>query len=128
MNWVFQKVFQHYKFKHNRSKNNEIELENSNLDFIVVWHFLTYVHFPQVPNRVRVPLTWSFNQTSNFLYTWILTPIGSYTITSRFNTLEGSNTQFTRMIFFQPSSIMAQIQIKARMTHKVALKDMQVKI
>ena len=54
--------------------------------------------------------------------------IGSYTISSRFNSLEGSNTQFTRTIFSQPSSIMAQIQIKARMTHKVALKDMQVKI
>ena len=128
VNWVFQKLFQHNKFKHNRSKYKEIKLENSNSDFIVVRHFLAYFHSPQAPNRVRVPLTWSFNQASNLLYTWIPTPMGSYTIYSRFNLLEGSNTQFTRMIFFQPSSIMAQIQIKVRMTHKGALKDMQVRI
>ena len=57
-----------------------------------------------------------------------MAPMGSYTISLRFNSLEGSNTQFTRMIFSQLISIMAQIQVKARMTHKSALKDMQVKI
>ena len=128
VNWVFQKLFQHNKFKHNRSKYKEIKLENSNSDFIVVWHFLAYIHSPQSPNRARVPLTWSFNQASNLFYTWISALMGSYTISSRFNSLEGSNTQFTRMFFYQPSSIMAQIQVKARMTHKGALKDMQVKI
>ena len=128
VNWVLKNLFKHNKFKHNRSKYKEIELEKSNSNFILVWHFLAYVHSPQAPNRVRVPLTWSFNQASNLLYTWIPTPIGFYTISSRFNSLEGPNTQFTRMIFFQPSSIMAQIQIKVRMTHKGALKDMQVKI
>ena len=61
----FKKLFQHNKFKHNINKNKKIELENSNSDFIVVRHFLTYVHFPQPPNRVRVPLSWSFNQASN---------------------------------------------------------------
>ena len=118
VNWVFQKLFQHNKFKHNRNKYKEIELENSNSDFIVVRHFLVYVHSPQSPNRVRIALTWSFNQAFNLLYTWILAPMGSYTISSRFNSLDGSNTQFTRMIFSQPSLIMAQIQIKARVTHK----------
>ena len=57
VNWVFQKKFQHNKFKHNIIKNKEIELENSNSDFIVVRHFLAYVHSSQSPNRVRVPLT-----------------------------------------------------------------------
>ena len=57
VNWVFQKKFQHNKFKHNRNKYKEIELEKSNLDFIVVRHFLTYVYSPQAPNRVRVLLT-----------------------------------------------------------------------
>ena len=128
VNWVFEKLFQHNKFKHNRSKYKGIELENSNSDFIVVRHFLAYVHSPQSPNRVRVPLSWSFNQASNLLYTSIPVPMGSYTISSRFNSLEGSNTQFSRIISSQPSSIMAQIQIKARMTHKGALKNMQVKI
>ena len=128
VNGVFQKNFQHNKFKYNRSKYKWIELENSNSDFIVVRHFLAHVHFPQSPNRVRVPLSWSFNQASNLLYTWIPNPMRSYTISSRFNSLESSNTQFARMIFSQPSSIMAQVQIKDKMTHKGALKDMQVKI
>ena len=57
MNWVFQKLFQHNKFKYNIIKNKEIELENSNSYFIVVRHFLAYIHSPQAPNRVRVPLT-----------------------------------------------------------------------
>ena len=124
LNWVFQKLFQHNKFKQNISKYKRIELENSNSDFIVVQHFLAYVHSPQSPNRVRVPLSWSFNQTSNLFYTWIPALIGFYTISSRFNSLEGFNTQFARMISSQPSSIMAQIQIKAMMNHKGALKDM----
>ena len=67
VNWVFQKLFQHNKFKHNIIKNKEIELENSNSDFIVVRHFFTYVHSPQSSNRVRVSLTWNFNQASNLL-------------------------------------------------------------
>ena len=50
VNWVIQKLFQHNKFKHNRSKYNEIELENSNSNFIVVQHFFAYVHSPQAPN------------------------------------------------------------------------------
>ena len=53
----FSKLFQHSKIKHNISKYNEIELENSNSDFIVVRHFLAYFHSPQAPNRVRIPLT-----------------------------------------------------------------------
>ena len=31
-------------------------------EFIVVLHFFAYVHSPQPPNRVRVPLSWSFSQ------------------------------------------------------------------
>ena len=125
--WIgFLKIlFENNKFKHNRNKYKEIELEKSNSNFIVVQHFLAYVHYSQAPNWVRVPLTWSFNQTSNLLYTWILAPMGSYTISSRFNSLEDFNTQFTKMKFSQPSSIIAQIQIKLRMNHKGALKDMK---
>ena len=40
--------------------------------------------------------------------------MGSYTISSRFNLLEGFNTQLLRVNFSQPSSIIDQIQIKAR--------------
>ena len=57
VNWVFQNLFQHNKFKHNKNEYKEIKLEKSNSDFIVVRHFLAYVHFPQAPNRLRVPLT-----------------------------------------------------------------------
>ena len=46
VNWVFQNLFQHNKFKYNRSKNKEVELEKANLDFIVVRHFLEYIHSP----------------------------------------------------------------------------------
>ena len=92
---VFKKLFQHNKFKHNiiKNKNKEIELENSNSDFIVVRHFPVYVHSPQGLNWVRVPLTWSFNQASKLLYTWILVPMGSYTNSSRFKPFDGFNTQ-----------------------------------
>ena len=116
VNCVFQNLFQHNKFKHNRSKYKE--LENSNSDFIVVRHFLVYVHSPQSLNRVRVPLTWNFNQASNLLYTWISAPMGSYTISSRFNSLEGFNTQFYK----NKSLNLAQIQIKAKMKHKRCTK------
>ena len=53
----FSKTFstQQIQAQYNK-KNKEIELENSNSDFIVVRHFLAYVHYPQSPNRVRVPL------------------------------------------------------------------------
>ena len=40
VNWVFQKLLQHNKFKHNIIKNKKIELENSNLDYIAVQHSL----------------------------------------------------------------------------------------
>ena len=93
--WIgFLKIlFKHNKFKHKRSKYKEIELEKSNSDFIVVQHFLAYVHSPQASNRVRVPWTWSFNQASNHLYTWIPAPMGSYTISSSFDSLEDFSTQ-----------------------------------
>ena len=57
VNWGFQNLFQHNKLKHNRSKNKEVELEKANSDFIVIRHFLAYVHSPQSPNRVKVLLT-----------------------------------------------------------------------
>ena len=43
-------LFEHNKFKHNRSKYKEIELEKSNSNFIVVQHFFAYIHSPQAPN------------------------------------------------------------------------------
>ena len=33
LNWVFQILFQHNKFKHNRSKNREVEFKESKLRF-----------------------------------------------------------------------------------------------
>ena len=54
--------------------------------------------------------------------------MGSYTISSRLKPLEGFNTQVLQEIIPQPSSKIAQIQNKARMTHKGALKYMQVMI
>ena len=61
-------------------------------------------------------------------YTWIPTPMGSYTISSRFKLLKGFNTQFLQEWIPQPRSKIGQIQNKVRMTHKGALKDMQVEI
>ena len=54
--------------------------------------------------------------------------MGSYTIPSIFKPLEGFNTQVLQERIPQPSSKIAQIQNKARMTHKGALKDMQVMV
>ena len=48
--------FKHNKFKHKKHKYKEIRLKKANSDFMVVQHFLTYIHSPQAPNRVRVPL------------------------------------------------------------------------
>ena len=53
----FLKSFQSQQVQAQYKQNKEIELENSNSSFIVVQHFLAYVHSPQSPNRVRVPLT-----------------------------------------------------------------------
>ena len=53
----FLNSFQSQQVQVQYKQNKEIELENSNSDFIVVRHFLAYVHSPQSPNRVRVPLT-----------------------------------------------------------------------
>ena len=61
-------------------------------------------------------------------YTWISALMGSYIISSRFKPLEGFNTQFLQEWIPQPSLKITQIQDKARMTHKSALKDMQVMI
>ena len=51
-----KKLFLHNNYKQKKKKNKKIELENSNLSFIVVRHFHAYVHSPQSPNRVRVLL------------------------------------------------------------------------
>ena len=64
----------------------------------MVRHFFAYIHSPQVPNWVRVPLTWNFNQVFNHLYTWISAPIDSYTISSSLNSLEGFITQKKKKI------------------------------
>ena len=109
-------------------QNKEIELENSNSGFIMVRHFLAYVHSPQSPNQVRVPLTWSFNQASNLLtlgfrLQWALPqPLQDSTL------LKALTLRFLLDIIPQPNLRIAQIQDKARMTHMSALKDMQVVI
>ena len=54
--------------------------------------------------------------------------MGSYTISSRFKPFEGFNTWFLQELIPQPNLRIAQIQDKARMTHKSVLKDMQVMI
>ena len=54
--------------------------------------------------------------------------MGSYTIPSRFKPLEVFNTQVLQERNPQPSSKIAQIQNKARMTHKGTLKGMQVMV
>ena len=54
--------------------------------------------------------------------------MGSYTISSRFKPLEVFNTQVLQERIPQPSLKIAQIKNKARMTHKGALKDMQVMV
>ena len=114
-------VFKYSKFKHKRSKYKEIELEKSNSYFIMVRHFFTYVHSPQTPNWMRVPLTWSFNQTTYHIYTWILAPMNSYTIFLSFNSL-GVLTLNLQIWISQSSSKKAQIQLKARMNHKMCTK------
>ena len=47
--------FKNNKFKHKKYKYKEIRLDKANSDFIVVRHFLAYIHFSQISNRVRVP-------------------------------------------------------------------------
>ena len=54
--------------------------------------------------------------------------MGSYTISSRFKPLEVFNTQVLQERIPQPSSKIAQIQNKAKMTQKGVLKDMQVMV
>ena len=54
--------------------------------------------------------------------------MGSYTIPSRFKLLEVFNTQVLQKGNLQPSSKIAQIQNKAKMTQKGVLKDMQVMV
>ena len=54
--------------------------------------------------------------------------MASYTISSKFRPLEVFNTQVLQERNPQPSSKIAQKQNKARMTHKGALKDVQVMI
>ena len=93
----------------------------------MVRHFLAYVHSPQSPNWVRVPLTWSFNQASNLFTLWFRL---QWTLTQSLqdsNLLKALTLRFLQEIIPQPSLRIAQIQDKARMTHKSALKDMQVK-
>ena len=66
--WIgFFKSFQSQQIQIQYKQSKEIEFREFKLGFIVVRHFLAYVHSPQPPNRVKVPLTWSFNQTSNLL-------------------------------------------------------------
>ena len=57
----FKKLFfKHNKFNQKKYKYKEIKFEKANSDFIVVPHFLAYVHSPQALNRVRVPLYLKF--------------------------------------------------------------------
>ena len=82
----------------------------------MVRHFFAYVHSPQSPNRVRVPLTESFNQASNLLalgfrLQWALTQ--SLQDSNLFKAL---TLRFLQEMIPQPSLRIAQIQDKARMT------------
>ena len=127
--WIgFLKSFQSQQIQTQYKQSKEIEFREFKLGFIVVRHFLTYVHSPQPPNWVRVPLTWSFNQASNLLtlgfrLQWALTqPLQDSTL------LKALTLRLLQDIITQPSLRMAQIQDKARITHKSALKDMQVVI
>ena len=46
----FKKLFfKHNKFKHKNHKYKEIRLEKTNSSFIVVRHFLAYIHSSQAP-------------------------------------------------------------------------------
>ena len=127
--WIgFFKSFQSQQIQIQYKQSKEIEFREFKLGFIVVRHFLAYVHSPQPPNRVKVPLTWSFNQTSNLLtlgfwLQWALTQPFQDSILLKALTL-----RFLQDIIPQPSLRIAQIQDKVRMTHKSALKDMQVVI
>ena len=73
LNWVFLKknsnttnsskrntnikiFFKCNKFKQKKYKYKVIRLERVNLDFIMVQHFLVYVHYPQAPNQIKVSL------------------------------------------------------------------------
>ena len=124
----FLKSFQSQQIQTQYKQSKEIEFKEFKLGFIVVRHFLVYVHSPQPPNRVKVPLTWSFNQASNLLtlgfrLQWALTqPLQDSTL------LKALTLRFLQDIIPQPSLRIAQIQDKARMTHKSALKDIQVVI
>ena len=127
--WIgFLKYFQSQQIQTQYKQDKVIEFREFKLGFIVVWHFLAYVHFPQSSNRVRVPLTWSFNQVSNLLtlgfwLQWALTQSLQDS-----NLLKALTLRFLQEIILRPSLRIAQIQDKARMTHKSALKDMQVVI
>ena len=115
VNWIFENFFQHNKFKHNINKNKKIELKNSNSGFIVVQHFLAYVHSPPSPNRVRVPLTCNFNQASNLLtlrfrLQWALTQSLQDS-----NLLKALTLKFLQETIRQSSLRITQIQDKVRM-------------
>ena len=59
-------------------------------EFIVVRHFFAYVHSPEPLNRVRVPLSWSFNQASN-LFTiglWFQFTLLDFWLQARFTLLQ----------------------------------------
>ena len=124
--WI--RCLKHFSITTNYKQSKDIEFREIKLEFIVVRHFLAYVHSPQPPNRVRVPLTWSFNQASNLLtlgfrLQWALTqPLQDSTL------LKDLTLRLLQDIITQPSLKMAQIQDKATMTNKSALKDMQVVI
>ena len=126
--WIgFLKSFQSQQIQTQYKQNKEIEFRKFKLGFIV-WHFLAYVHSPQPLNRVRVPLTWSFNQASNLLtlgfrLQWALTQSLQDS-----NLLKALTLRLIQEMIPQPNLRIVQIQDKVRMTHKSALKDMQVVI
>ena len=120
--WIgFLKSFQSQQIQTQYKQNKEIEFRKFKLGFIV-WHFLAYVHSPQPLNRVRVPLTWSFNQASNLLtlgfrLQWALTQSLQDS-----NLLKALTLRFLQEMIPQPSLRIAQMQDKDRMTHKSALR------
>ena len=127
--WIgFLKSFQSQQIQTQYKQNKEIEFRKFKLGFIVVRHFLAYVHSPQPPNRVRVLLTLNFNQASNlftlgFWLQWALTQS-----LQNLNLLKALTLRLIQEIIPQPSLRITQIQDKTRITHKSALKNMQVVI
>lgn len=117
MNWPFKKSFLNTTNSSKKKKHTykEIRVKGSKHIFYNGSTPFTCVHSLQTPNWVRVSLSLKFQPSCQRLYTWILTPIGSYTILQVFTKL---NFLFTQSHLnknegnSQHNSIKVQIQLK----------------